>query len=373
MLDLFVLGNFAILCIAFVMAIIAIQDFHNRRFSSIAIFAILGMVIALSGTTMLEYYSKLDPSNRFLPVLATFLGYAIRPFLLYAFILLAKKKIEPIDRIITIPIFINVILYASALFIDVPFLRGLTFYYTLNGEGSAWVYNRGALNYFAHVLCFLYLVYLLYISVRNLRGKHRSDAYSILICAILIIGAVIIEMIGVSTGVLNVTIATSSVFYYLFLLKEENRRDALTGLFDRKTFYSDAERFDKAITGIIEIDMNGLKAINDAKGHKAGDEALIAIAQAIALQCSRDMYLYRIGGDEFVVLALGGEKESLISSMEKMRASIAEKGYSCSLGCCDRDAAHPSVRAMLQSADEAMYGDKSAFYRSHPECNRRSH
>ena len=58
-------------------------------------------------------------------------------------------------------------------------------------------------------------------------------------------------------------------------------------------------------TGVMFMDMNGLKEINDGNGHNAGDEALKCLAGIIAEVFGRES-VYRVGGDEFVAFALLG-------------------------------------------------------------------
>ena len=371
MADIFILQAFSVFTVVVVMVIVAIQNLTTRRFQSICLLAIMGMTVALTGLLIGEYYAKFDIDHPFLATFITFAGYAIRPFCLYTFLLMSKKEMKRIDYLLMIPLALNALIYASSLFLNVPFLKELTFYYPLAKSGDVLEHTRGPLNFTSHILSALYLVYLLYQSMKMLRGKHRADGYSIIICAAFIVAAVIIEMNGLAMGVLNITIATSCVFYYLFLLREENRRDPLTGLFDRKSFYRDCEKFGKSIVGAIQIDMNGLKAINDIQGHEAGDKALKDIAGAISDGCKKYMYLYRVGGDEFTVLVLTEEKAAVDETIANIKKSIEKKGYSCSFGFCYRGNEKIAIHDMLRMADEAMYEDKATFYKEHPNCNRR--
>ena len=337
---------------------------------TITLYVALGLVACLAAIVMLEQYAKRN-QNLVGATWVTFLGFAIRPICLYSFILLASKKFGLVERLLTIPLALNILVYASSLFLSVEQLSHFAFYYTYPAEAGELIYNRGTLNFFAHILCFLYLAYLVFLSIRSLGGKHRHDSLSILICAIFIVGAVIIEMFNLAMGALNVAIGISIVFYYLFLLKEDNRRDALTGLFDRKTFYADLDRFSRDVRGIMEIDMNGLKFINDNQGHIAGDMALKCIGAAIEKCCPNDMYIYRIGGDEFIVLVTK-QKVDLPSLNAFIKEEVASHGYSVSIGYASYKGKDESVEELIQRADAAMYEDKAAFYANNPKANRRA-
>ncbi|CAN5617076.1 hypothetical protein BH09ACT7_BH09ACT7_53320 [soil metagenome] len=82
--------------------------------------------------------------------------------------------------------------------------------------------------------------------------------------------------------------------------------DALTGLNNRHALVSlmdsgPEENLDRSL-GVIFIDIDGFKDINDAHGHAAGDEVLVQFGQRLAALLTRTMTAYRLGGDDFVVL-----------------------------------------------------------------------
>ncbi|MBR1846644.1 MAG: diguanylate cyclase [Bacilli bacterium] len=366
----FVIQNFALICIIAVMSILLAQNIRSRKFMTIILYVVYALVAILAVLLMVEQYTKRD-GNLIGATWATFLGFAIRPVCLYSFILLSRKKFGLTERILAIPLVLNVLVYASSVFLSVEWLSHLAFYYTVPSDGGELVYVRGVLNFFAHILGLIYLAYLVVLSMRSLGGKHRHDSISILICAVFIVAAVVIEMFGLAMGVLNLAIAISIVFYYLFLLKEDNRRDALTGLFDRKTFYTDLDRFSREVRGIMEIDMNGLKFINDNQGHIAGDLALKCISAAIEKACPSDMYIYRFGGDEFIIL-ITKQKVDLPSMDAHIKAEVEQHGYSVSIGYASYLGKDESVEELIQRADAAMYEDKAAFYKNNPKANRRS-
>ena len=64
----------------------------------------------------------------------------------------------------------------------------------------------------------------------------------------------------------------------MYLETQTDLHDALTGLLNRKSFYADMESRFTRYRGVISLDMNGLKKINDEQGHAAGDKAISLIA-----------------------------------------------------------------------------------------------
>lgn len=76
----------------------------------------------------------------------------------------------------------------------------------------------------------------------------------------------------------------------------------MTGALTRRRFYLDAEKYRTTLTAVISLDLNDLKALNDQYGHIEGDRALITITNVVKVCTSKSASLYRIGGDEFMLL-----------------------------------------------------------------------
>ena len=199
--------------------------------------------------------------------------------------------------------------------------KNVLFYYEANEAGTALVHHRGYLNFTSHIIAGIYVLYFLVNATRMLKGKHKTDAIVLFVCSFFALGAVIIEAFGLANNLLNVTIAISCLFYYLYQYVQHSHRDALTGCFDRGSFYRDAKKFGKSISGVINIDMNGLKTINDTYGHLEGDRAILTISEIIEKSSGKNGYVYRLGGDEFTILVVDGSKEE----MEVTISQIKEK------------------------------------------------
>ena len=73
---------------------------------------------------------------------------------------------------------------------------------------------------------------------------------------------------------------------------------------------------------IVGIDMDGLKDINDSFGHSFGDLALRAIANAMSAACYSNEFCYRVGGDEFQMLALNYTEDNVIEYRDRFRAFL---------------------------------------------------
>ncbi len=150
-------------------------------------------------------------------------------------------------------------------------------------------------------------------------------------------------------------------------------KDILTGIFNRNAMNNRIDGFvgDNAKTApvcIIFADLNGLKTMNDTKGHFAGD--LLLKDAALTLQKHFPEYeVYRAGGDEFMVLALESDQEELMCRIEKFKEDTSDPDSVCfavgwSFGTTGE------IRKALHEADENMYADKEAFYNKYPERRR---
>lgn len=124
--------------------------------------------------------------------------------------------------------------------------------------------------------------------------------------------------------------------------------------------------------GIIYSDVMGLKQINDDFGHQAGDEALIYACENLKAHFP-DKCVYRIGGDEFLVL-IPGITENLFQSMiRSMLVDMAKSSVHLALGSVWVDDCTGKVEKSLSEADARMYEDKRAYYAKNRQLDRRRH
>jgi diguanylate cyclase (GGDEF)-like protein/PAS domain S-box-containing protein len=151
------------------------------------------------------------------------------------------------------------------------------------------------------------------------------------------------------------------------------RRDPLTGLLNRGVFDTDLEVYKRSAerygdtTGLVVIDLDEFKAVNDRGGHEVGDRVLVEVARAIRRRVRISDHAYRLGGDEFAVLVPHGTETSMAPLVESLRNSIeqlvvveAEASYSvgASVGVATIEAG--TGTSAMGDADAALYRDKAA-------------
>jgi len=156
----------------------------------------------------------------------------------------------------------------------------------------------------------------------------------------------------------------------------EHRREAvldpLTGLLNRAALLA---RFDeleqlagqgeRASLGLLVADLDHFKQVNDRHGHPVGDAVLQDIAYALRKALRAFDLVYRIGGEEFVVLLPGADLEHTIEVGERLRAAVAENrtgdiGVTMSLGAASACGAAVRFAHLYGEADAALYEAKRA-------------
>ena len=111
--------------------------------------------------------------------------------------------------------------------------------------------------------------------------------------------------------------------------------------------------------GVIYLDLNGLKEINDKMGHIAGDTLIISASYAL-----QEIFLdnsYRVGGDEFVVIEQDVSELLFFDQYSKLLKRMKELEISIATGCVWKETCS-NLSEMLQEADQKMYEDKKRYY-----------
>lgn len=163
---------------------------------------------------------------------------------------------------------------------------------------------------------------------------------------------------------------------FIVQLKELNQSDQLTGVMNRNAMNERVSALEESTEaapcrmGVVFADMNGLKHVNDSLGHSAGDLLLKNAAMVLQSTFVGDE-IYRVGGDEFLVLLRETDEADVWQKIEdiKKKAELFENvsfaaGYS--LLSDGRD-----IRRALAEADVRMYADKENCYRMNPALKRR--
>lgn len=157
-------------------------------------------------------------------------------------------------------------------------------------------------------------------------------------------------------------------------LEEIASRDELTGLFNRRHFYStlrvelEKARVSKEPLAILLIDIDGLKQINDEYGHSVGDVIIANVAGAIARHTRGTDVAARLGGDEFGVVMNDTDKRGAFTLAKRLwdeleqtpmyQSGLTEIMVTVSIGVSGYPWGGEDVGEMIQWADTDMYANK---------------
>jgi len=153
-------------------------------------------------------------------------------------------------------------------------------------------------------------------------------------------------------------------------LEERANRDFLTGTLNRHRFtelyeyeLSSARRYKRPLS-VAMIDLDDFKHINDAFGHKVGDDALMALSKLLKAQLRSADLIGRFGGDEFIVAMPETDFSQAQTTFKRIREALAEFNQSEQLPCklsvsIGISSSDSGYEGLIERADEAMYQSKT--------------
>jgi diguanylate cyclase (GGDEF)-like protein len=157
-------------------------------------------------------------------------------------------------------------------------------------------------------------------------------------------------------------------------LQHLSHHDALTGLLNRRAF---DERLRQELAGsrrtgmplgLLMVDVDHFKRINDRHGHAGGDEALRMVAHRLASAARSNDVVARLGGEEFGVLLPATDAAGIRHAAERLRHAVGgqalsiagrEQAVTVSVGASMRLATHDDAQALLRRADQGLYRAKA--------------
>lgn len=154
-------------------------------------------------------------------------------------------------------------------------------------------------------------------------------------------------------------------------LEERSLTDKLTGIANRAGFdqrlHEEIERCKRygSKLSLLMLDLDRFKNYNDAYGHLAGDEALVAAAKAMQRICRPVDMVARFGGEEFAVILPTTGQDGAMQTAERLRKEIAATPLpagmiTVSIGAATMDNVPKQARQLIQEADKALYEAKTS-------------
>lgn len=324
------------------------NDYFTKRVRTLFLTAslmLLGLVVADSVEYWTASFEHLTPVR----ILMSAIGYSLRPIIIYVVILLLGNVERKKYFRLALPLILNTAIAFSAFFTD------FAYSYTADNQ-----FVRGPVGYFAFVTSGFYEAMLLICTVKLYKSVRISESVisAVVVCCFLI--STIMESVWKYEGVINVTGSVALTFYYLYLNTQQFKRDPLTNVLNRRCFYLDAEKHMDELSAVISIDLNDLKKWNDQNGHDKGDEALRTLVSSVEEVLVQNCFLYRVGGDEFMILCFQKKADEVESLKEQIKESVAKTPFSCAVGAAYREAGDDFSKLCVR-ADQLMYEDKKAM------------
>lgn len=176
----------------------------------------------------------------------------------------------------------------------------------------------------------------------------------------------------VAAGV--VVVAMLASFRRLSALAEHNAaHDPLTGLANRRSAYASLEqliilaRRSARPLGVVSLDLDHFKLVNDRHGHETGDMLLATVAQVLRRSCRAGDVVARVGGEEFLVLLPSADERGTWTVAESLRKAVSSitlpdlpQRVTGSLGITTLQVGDSGVADLLRRVDEALYEAKHA-------------
>ena len=330
------------------MSILLITEIHLERKMILRIAVTTGLLFIYSVFCYIETYLGNQSEVSIFRSILSAINYSMIAFILVEIIMIVYREKR---FFVLIPAILNAIIC----FISIP--TGIVFSFDENNS-----FHRGPLGFIAYFVCGIYLIY--FVIRMFTKGKRQKEEYPLLVFLILTATLCLIIPLFLYEPVMHwfvSTIAVDILLYYVYLLQRYTKRDPLTKLLNRQSYYSDTEKYFDNITSVITIDMNGLKEINDNQGHVAGDVALKVLGDCFYKAARSRHRVYRIGGDEFVLVCINSSEDDVKSLIERIRNEVSQTAYTCSIGYA-MQTGNSTIDDLYHEADQRLYEEKKAFY-----------
>ena len=273
---------------------------------------------------------------------------------------------------------IMVVIIANAIFEFASIFTKWSFYIDSN-----YIYASGPYHFVYHITIYLAIFYLALAFINYGKSFKKENLFSLIsIIMVLLVAVVLQEAFSIRVMFIGVPPAIILLFIHinefsqlkfdeeLEFKNELLSKDVLTGLGSRFSYNKEIEKYENGNIGTdflaIAIDINGLKIVNDSYGHSKGDAIICATGDAIKKVFSNYGNCYRIGGDEFIVLANIDKKliKTLFKDFKKDIKSWKDGAIklSVSSGYCYGSEVDNNIYDVLKKADERMFKDKNDYY-----------
>lgn len=301
------------------------------------------MLIVVGTDYMISNFT--DSGVYILRRITSFLNFACGPFLpLLLWRIFNEKRLSMLAYM---PAILNVLICFFSIMYPIVFF--------IHADNT---YQRGPLFAVSTVISILYLILLMFHPVKDRIYRKHLERIFLLGITLLMFFSVISEVF-LGLHFMNWSCsAIALILYYLVLNIQTNITDSLTGLYNRSIYEKALQEIEGKKNCILSmLDINNFKHINDTYGHDLGDRCLVTFARIFQEQLQQNSKMYRIGGDEFVIISKKQSYDEVLAELTHIRAILNEKNLDFAFGTYSYSTTD-NLRSILKSADELMYKDK---------------
>lgn len=306
-------------------------------------------------------------NNVFVHKTINFIGFSLTPLLLMLMLLFI---IYWINQETQINIKQTIIICLPCLILIILSLLSYKFGLIFNIDNTS-SYSRGMLFILCPLICLFYVVLNIFFLFSNYKNMSNEELliFSFIDFVPYLIGLLQIRFFSFLTIWNTSTIAYITL--YIFILNNQSRKDILTGLGNRSEYeyhIAKLKNKKKLKLSVMNIDLDGLKYINDTFGHAEGDAAISIFASFLKKTFSRKVLCIRYGGDEFIIFIKDNDKnninryikniDTLLKAYNESNAKPYNIRFSYGIGIFDEK--NESIDELMQRCDQSMYEHKKS-------------
>lgn len=342
-----------------------LKDQLNRVFLITSLVVILGLFFE-AATCIIN--RRPEPWAGLVSIALNICLYSVAPVLAYFWYLMISRWIFPEEKISPGKNAVMLVLIAVNLIVTLlsP-AYGLVF-----SIDSANVYHRGAYYPLSMAILYVFFIYMLILILKQRKSVAMEEFFPLVTAVVLPMAGGLLQ--GLFYGILLMWSCAgfALVVIYIYLQQRMVHLDDLTGAWMRGTFdYHIMQRLkvkNNEVFGLILLDIDNLKQINDKYGHFEGDYALRMTVQLVKSALKKTDIIARTGGDEFMIILECESQEELDQAIDRIKTALCEhnetahKDYllDCSIGAELFRPDLQDIEPFKRHVDRLMYKNKRA-------------
>ena len=244
-------------------------------------------------------------------------------------------------------------------------------------------YTRGPWHVYSGTLSAVsFLIMCVFYIFKYRSFRIRSRFFVVLIVAVPLIATIMLHLdTNEGFGYLGAAISMNVVYAVLEskiiaeavadarMYSEISENDMLTGLKNRRAYQIVIDScIDEKLVGVAFADVNSLKAVNDSKGHEAGDKLIQKVANLLK-ETVPEGTVFRISGDEFVCIVKDVDSDSFTKIVKRLGEVLRENDRIASFGY--DIGKEKDIYDIIKAAEQMMYADKERYYKETGKDRRR--